>query len=102
MVETTEEGQGDDAAVRRELDCARLGRILLEGEMNARPMVVPEVDSETTTKVPLVQDDDVVEKLAAEGANDAFGEGVLPGRAWRSALHSPPELATVDAVAIAQ
>ncbi len=109
MVETTEEGQGDDAAVRRWLDRARLGRILLEGEVSARPVVVPEVGSETTSKVCLVQDDDVVEKLAAEGANDAFTEGVLPGRARRSenldrahALHSSAELATVDAVAITQ
>ncbi len=51
----------------------------------------------------------VVEQFAAEGANDAFGERVLPGRARRSenlghahALHSSPELATVDAVAIPQ
>ena len=109
MVETTEEGQGDDAAVRRWLDRARLGRILLEGEVSARPVVVPEVGSETTSKVCLVQDDDVVEKFAAEGANDAFGEGVLPGRAWGSenlgqahALHSSPKLAAVDVVAIAQ
>jgi hypothetical protein len=29
VVETTDEGQGDDAAVRRRLDRARLGRILL-------------------------------------------------------------------------
>ncbi len=35
MVETTDEGQGDDAAVRRRLDRARLGRILLEGEVSA-------------------------------------------------------------------
>ncbi len=79
VVQTTDEGQGDDAAVRRRLDRARLGRILLEGEVSARPVVVAEVGSETTTKVFLVQDDDVVEKLAAEGANQALGEGVLPG-----------------------
>ena len=84
VVETTDEGQGDDAAVRRWLDGAWLGRILLEGEVSARPVVVPVVASQTTSKVCLVQDDDVVEKLAAEGANDAFSEGVLPGRARRS------------------
>lgn len=26
----------------------------------------------------------MVEKLAADGADDSFGERVLPGRAWRS------------------
>jgi len=51
----------------------------------------------------------LVEKLAAEGANDAFGEGVLPGRAWcgehlgdAHAFHPSPKLAAVDVVAIAQ
>src|ERR1700737_3781266 len=45
----------------------------------------------------------------ADRADHAFGEGVLPGRAWRSenlgeahALHPSAELATVDAVAIAE
>jgi len=109
VVETTDEGQGDDAAVHRRLDRARLGRILLEGEMSARAVVVAEVGSETTTKVSLVEDNHVVEKLTADGANHALGEGVLPGRAGRSenlgqahALHSSLELAAVDGVAIAQ
>jgi hypothetical protein len=109
MMESADLGQRDDAAMRRWLDGARLGRILLEGEVSARPVVVPEVGSETTTEVPLVEDNHLVEQFASDGANDSLGEGVLPGRAWRSenlgrahALHSSPELATVDAVAIAQ
>ena len=110
MMESADLGQRDDAAMRRWLDGARLGRILLEGEVSARPVVVPEVGSETTTEVSLVEDNHVVEQFASDGANDSLGEGVLPGReAWRSenlgrahALHSSPELATVDAVAIAQ
>ncbi len=39
-METTEEGQGDDSAVRMWLDRARLGRILLEGELSERPEVM--------------------------------------------------------------
>ena len=65
---------------------ARLGRILLEGEVSARPVVVPEVAAQTTSKMCLVQDDDVVEKLAAEGTNHAFGEGVCQGE--RSAVRT--------------
>src|SRR5712692_10527748 len=109
MMESADLGQRDDGAMRRWLDRARLGRLLLEGEVSARPVVVPEVGSETTTEVSLVQDDEVVEKLTADGADHAFVEGVLPGRAWRSenlgqahALHSSPELATVDAVVITE
>src|SRR5258708_6270779 len=95
MMESADLGQRDDAAMRRRLDGARLGRILLEGEVSARPVVVPEVGSETTTEVPLVEDNHLVEQFASDGANDALGERVLPGRAWRSenlgrahALHS--------------
>jgi hypothetical protein len=95
--------------VRRRLDRARLWRILLEGEVSTRPVVVTEVGSETTTKVSRVQDDHLVKKLTADGADHVLGEGVLPGRAWRSenlsqahALHSSPELVTVAAIAVAQ
>jgi len=104
MMESADLGQRNDAALLGRLNGTRLRRILLEGvEVSARPVAVPEVAAQTTSKVCLLQDDDVVEKLAAEGANDAFSEGVLPGRARRSenlgqahALHSSPELATVD------
>src|SRR5258708_39044094 len=84
MMESADLGQRDDAALRRWLDGARLGRILLEGEGSARPVVVPEVGSETTTEVPLVEDNHLVEQFASDGANDALGERVLPGGAWRS------------------
>ena len=102
-------GQGNDAAVLGWLDGARLRRILLEREVGARAVVVAEVAAQTTSKVCLVQDDDVVEKLAADGADDSLGERVLPGRAWCSenlgqahALRSSLELAPVDAVAITE
>jgi len=49
----------------------------------------------------------VVEKLAADGADQSLGEGVLPRGAWCRedlvdvhALHPSPKLASVDAVAI--
>src|SRR5262245_57418810 len=84
MMESADLGQRNDAALLGSLNGARLGRILLEGEVGARPVVIAEVAPQTPTKVCLVQDDDVVEKLTADGADHAFGEGVLPGRAWRS------------------
>ncbi len=64
---------------------------------------------QTTSKVCLVQDDEVVEKLAADGAAHSLGERVLPGRAWcrehlgdADASHPSPKLAAVDVVANAQ
>ena len=64
---------------------------------------------QTTTEVSLIQDDHVVEELAADGADHAFHEGIPPRGAWCSenlgdehALHPSSKLAAVDAVAIAE
>ncbi len=72
-------------------------------------MVIEEVAAQTTTEVSLVEDNHVVEQFASDGANDALGERVLPGRAWcgehlgdAHAFHPLPELATIDAVTIGQ
>src|SRR5258708_17686582 len=109
VVEAADVGQGNDAAVLGWLDGARLGCILIEGEMRPRAVVVAEVAVQTTTQMPLVQDDHVVEKLAADGSDDALREGVLPRGAWcrddlgdAHALHPSPKLAAVNAVAIAE
>jgi hypothetical protein len=55
----------------------------------------------------LAQDDHVVEKLAADGADHPLGEGVLPRRTWRredlddaNLSHSLSELVAVGAIAI--
>ena len=109
MMESADLGQRTAAALLGWLNGARLGRILLEHEMGARAVVVAEVAAQTTTEVSLIEDNHVVEQFVSDGANDSLGERILPGRAWRSenlgqahALHSSPELATIDAVAIAQ
>src|SRR5216684_4991671 len=109
MVESADLGQGNDAAVIGRLDGAWLGRILVEREVRPRAVVVAEVVAQTTAEVLLVEDDDVVEELATDGADHALGEGVLPGRAWcrenfgdSHALHPSPKLSPVDAVAITE
>src|SRR5437879_4731121 len=92
VVEATDLGQGDHAAVLRWLDRARLRCILLERGMRPRAVVVAQVALQTTSQMSLVQDDDVVEKLAADGADHPLGERVLPGGAWcrkNSAMHMP-------------
>src|SRR6267378_4173903 len=78
-------------------------------QVRTRAVGVAEVIAKTTTQVSLVEDDDVVEEFASEGADHALGEWVLPRRARRGenlgdadALHASSKLATVDAVAIAE
>src|SRR5437867_3705876 len=64
VVESADLGQGKDPSLRGWLNGTRLGSILLQCEMRAGAVVVAEVAAQTTTKVSLIQDDHVVEKLA--------------------------------------
>src|SRR2546427_12176920 len=102
-------GQGNDTAVLRRLAGGWLGRIFLGREMRPRAVVITEVAPQASTEVSLVQDNHKVKELAADGADHAFGEGVLPGRAWcgenlgdANTLHPSSKLAAVDSVAIAE
>jgi hypothetical protein len=79
VVECADLWKGNDALLLGQLDGAWLGRIRVEREVRARAVVVAEVAVQTTTEVSLVQDDHVVEELAADGADDALGEGFCQG-----------------------
>ncbi len=76
MVESADLGQSNDAAVLGRLDGAWLGRILVEREVRPRAVIVAEVAVQPPTEVSLVEDDHVIEKLTADGADHALGEGV--------------------------
>src|SRR2546430_7887557 len=111
VVEAADVGQGNNAAVLGWLDGARLGCILLKREMRPPAGVVAEVAEQATTKVLLVEDDDMVEQFAPDGADHPLSERerVLPRRTWRGEnlgdaypFHSLPEHLTVGAIAIAQ
>ena len=109
MVEAADLRKSDDESTIEWLDGAPVGRVLVESEVRARGVVVAKVTAQATTKVLLVEDDDMVEKLTAYGADHTFGERVLPRRTWRSEnlgdanpIHSLPELLAIGAIAIAQ
>src|SRR5206468_2549050 len=78
-----------------------------EGAVAAPRVVVVEVVAEKPAEVALAEDDNVVEALAADAADEALGERVLPGAARRGedfldahALHPRPERRPVRAVPI--
>jgi hypothetical protein len=79
VVQTADFRSHHDAAGR--LDGACQWSILAEREVRARPLVVRDVGPKDSTKMPLLEDDDVVQTLAADRADDAFDVGILPGRA---------------------
>ena len=63
------------------LDGASHWRILAAREVRARPLVVRDVGPKNPAKMALIEDDHVVQTLAADRADDAFDVGILPGRA---------------------
>jgi hypothetical protein len=109
MVEATDLANRDDLAEFRPLNWAAVGRILVEREVSTRPVVVREVASQGAAQVPFAKNEDVIQTLAPDGADEPLREGVLP-RALRRredfsdphALHALPEHVTVDRVAIAE
>ena len=109
MMQATNFGDLDDHADFWPLDWPRVGCILVEREVSSGPVIVREVVREDAAQVPVAQDEDVVQTLAPDRADEALREGVLPRAVgWRRdfgdphALHSLPERVTVDAVAIAE
>src|SRR5467141_823738 len=109
MVEATDFAKRDDLAEFRPLNWAAVGRILVEREVSTRLVIVREVAGQEAAQVPFAKDEDVIQALAPDGADEPLREGVLPGAVRRRedftdahALHALPEHVTVDRVAIAE
>ena len=84
-----------------------MGRILVERQVSARPVVVREVASQGTAEVLFAEDNDVIQTLTPDGADEAFREGVLPRAVRRrqdftdaNAFEALPEHVPVDRVAV--
>jgi len=71
----------DDPTCARRLRPPRDRGVLVEGEVRAPQVVVGEVVAQMAPKSAFVPDDDVVETLAADRADQALDERILPGRA---------------------
>ncbi len=109
MVEATDFANRDNPAEFRLLNWPAVGRILVERQVSARPVVVREVASQGTAQVLFAEDKDMIQTLAPDGADEALREGVLPWAVRRRqdftdahALSALPEHVTVDRVAVAQ
>src|SRR5438132_8738474 len=109
MVEATDFANRDDPAEFRPLNSPATGRILVEREVSTRPVVVRKVASQGAAQVSFAKDEDVIQTLAPDGADQPLREGILPWAVRRRqdftdahALHALPEQVTVDRVAIAE
>ncbi len=61
------------------LDRTRRGRVLGQRQVCARPMVIDHVSRQDAPQVPLVEDDEMVQALAADGSDQSLGVRILPG-----------------------
>ncbi len=93
----------------RRLDGARNRRVLLQSQVRPAPMIVIHETLRVTVQAPFAEHDDVVQVLAADGADDPFDICPLPGGTWcRQHLVDPHgfdlvhEFFPEDLVAIAQ
>src|SRR5271157_4718858 len=64
----------------RRLYSPRERSILVERQVSARPLVVFEIQLQDATQASFIQDDDVVQALAANRADQSLDIGVLPRR----------------------
>ncbi len=78
-MQTTQMGKGEDVSLTGLLDAPSLWALLFQGEMGSRRVVVGKIGTEEAFQVAVVQDDDVIETLAPDRADQALDIGILPG-----------------------
>src|SRR5437660_8966581 len=57
----------------------RKGTLLVEPQMGSGPMVVTEIRSQSSLQMLGVQDDEMVQAVSSDRADQAFGVRILPG-----------------------
>jgi hypothetical protein len=79
MMQATDFADGDSLAELRRVDRPPVRRILGEGEVGPGAVVVLDVPGKDVSQVALAQDEDMVETLSADRADQAFREGICHG-----------------------
>ena len=89
------------------LNSTRLGRVLIQGQVRARPIIVGRVRSQQMAKMPLAEHDNMVQAIASDRTDHPFTISILPRRSRRGRpipnAHRPKaadEDVTVDGVAV--
>jgi hypothetical protein len=80
MMEAADHGRLDDATPVGMLHRSWLRGVLVEGEVCSGVVVIEEVATEQATQMILIQDDDGIEAVAAQGPDEAFGAGGVRSR----------------------
>src|SRR6266446_2209370 len=78
MMQAADFRDGDDRARGRRAYRAGLRAILVERQMRSASVIVLEIGRQDAAQVGFIENDDVIETLAADRADDALDIGVLP------------------------
>jgi len=78
MMQATDFGNLDNRAELRWLDWPSVGCIFVERKVSSHPVIVREVASQGAAQVPFAEDEDVIQTLAPDRADEPLREGVLP------------------------
>lgn len=81
MVQTTDLGEGDDPARAMRLDRTFVRTILVEAKVSPGSVIVVDVGRQYASQMSFVEDNDVIEALASDRADDALSIRILP---WRT------------------
>jgi hypothetical protein len=73
----------DDLALLRHFDLSGKWRVPLKGLMRARIVIIVQVIPQDSAQLVFTDDDQIIETLSANLADDAFGVWILEGRSWR-------------------
>ncbi len=79
MVQSTHFRERHHATFRGRVDASWRGRVLLEGEMSPRQMIISEISRKQAAQMRLAQNDQVIQTLAAQGSDQSLRERILPG-----------------------
>jgi hypothetical protein len=103
-MESADLGKLHDPSEFRRLYAPRNRSILFERQVSARPLVVFEIQLQDATQPSFIQDDEVVQALAANRADQALDIGILPrrSRSRENFANAQPPCRFVEFLAVAR
>lgn len=89
VVQPAQHGDRDDCLLAQaaNLQSHSLGNRLIDSLMGSRSIEVPHIVCQHTTKMTLMQDQEMVETLSADTAQEALADGIGPGSSVGSSEH---------------
>ena len=83
VMQSTENRFGNDFAISRRFDDPGKWRVVIQGLVRTRIVVVVDVFREDPYQMRFVEDDDMVKTVSTNCTDHTFNERILPGRTWR-------------------